>query len=101
MAALPFNLHTQELMQTPETYVARAMELSEEGAFDKVGTADAVGEAASRLNIGVLFRLGRHAYYQRKLWAQEIQRLTPESLQLSFAPQLCTCAPAFHATVAF
>lgn len=36
LAALPFNLHTQELMQTPETYVARAMELSEEGAFDKV-----------------------------------------------------------------
>lgn len=41
LAALPFNLHTQELMQTPETYVARAMELSEEGAFDKVvQTAD-------------------------------------------------------------
>lgn len=38
LAALPFNLHTQELMQTPETYVARAMELSGEGAFDKVGT---------------------------------------------------------------
>lgn len=37
LAALPFNLHTQELMQTPETYVARAMELSGEGAFDKVG----------------------------------------------------------------
>lgn len=36
LAALPFNLHTQELMQTPETYVARAMELSGEGAFDKV-----------------------------------------------------------------
>lgn len=36
LAALPFNLHTQELMQTPETYVTRAMELSEEGAFDKV-----------------------------------------------------------------
>lgn len=36
LAALPFNLHTQELMQTPETYVARAIELSEEGAFDKV-----------------------------------------------------------------
>lgn len=36
LAALPFNLHTQELMQTPETYVARAMEFSGEGAFDKV-----------------------------------------------------------------
>ncbi|CAM9188023.1 unnamed protein product [Scytosiphon promiscuus] len=38
LAALPFNLHTQELMQTPETYVARAMELSEEGAFDKAAS---------------------------------------------------------------
>lgn len=40
LAALPFNLHTQELMQTPETYVARAMELSGEGAFDKVCAFD-------------------------------------------------------------
>lgn len=39
LAALPFNLHTQELMQTPETYVARALELSEDGAFDKVSRA--------------------------------------------------------------
>ncbi|CAN0052423.1 unnamed protein product [Ectocarpus sp. 4 AP-2014] len=39
LAALPFNLHTQELMQTPETYVARALELSEDGAFDKVPRA--------------------------------------------------------------
>lgn len=36
LAALPFNLHTQELMQTPETYVARAMEFSGDGAFEKV-----------------------------------------------------------------
>lgn len=36
LAALPFNIHTQELMQTPETYVARAIELKGEGAFDKV-----------------------------------------------------------------
>lgn len=36
LAALPFNLHTQELMQTPETYVARAIELSGERAYDKV-----------------------------------------------------------------
>ncbi|CAM9520511.1 unnamed protein product, partial [Ectocarpus sp. 13 AM-2016] len=38
LAALPFNLHTQELMQTPETYVARALELSEDGAFDKAAS---------------------------------------------------------------
>lgn len=38
LAALPFNLHTQELMQTPETYVARAMEFSGEGDFGKVTT---------------------------------------------------------------
>ncbi|CAM9879034.1 unnamed protein product, partial [Choristocarpus tenellus] len=38
LAALPFNLHTQELMQTPETYVARAVELSGEGSWDKAAT---------------------------------------------------------------
>ncbi|CAM9614377.1 unnamed protein product [Discosporangium mesarthrocarpum] len=38
LAALPFNLHTQELMQTPETYIARADELSGEGAWDKAVT---------------------------------------------------------------
>ena len=36
LAALPFNLHTQELMQSPETYVNRAKEFSGEGSFDKV-----------------------------------------------------------------
>lgn len=49
LAALPFNLHTQELMQTPETYVARAMELSEEGAFDKVQLKTAKGGWESQL----------------------------------------------------
>lgn len=36
LAALPFNLPTQELMQSPETYVNRAIEFSNDGAFDKV-----------------------------------------------------------------
>lgn len=49
LAALPFNLHTQELMQTPETYVARAMELSGDGAFDKVCMGDRLAATTKRL----------------------------------------------------
>lgn len=51
LAALPFNLHTQELMQTPETYVARALELSEDGAFDKVPRVPSVALCERQLSV--------------------------------------------------
>ena len=36
LAALPFNLQTNELYQSRDTYVSRAEELFSEGAFEKV-----------------------------------------------------------------
>mmetsp|Transcript_2352 Transcript_2352/g.3304 ORF Transcript_2352/g.3304 Transcript_2352/m.3304 type:complete len:576 (+) Transcript_2352:40-1767(+) len=38
LAALPFNLHTNDLLQTRESYISRAAELFSEGAFEKAAS---------------------------------------------------------------